>query len=86
MTNTDWMNGDPAGPGQPPLDLQIDRPHPARVYDYLLGGKDNFPADRAAAEAGLGHRRRPAGQCRRLRLRGRGPQAVTPGPPIRRGR
>ena len=25
-------------------------PHPARVYDYLLGGKDNFAADRAAAE------------------------------------
>jgi hypothetical protein len=24
--------------------------HPARVYDYWLGGKDNFPADRALAE------------------------------------
>ncbi|MEV0720380.1 SAM-dependent methyltransferase [Asanoa sp. NPDC050611] len=33
--------------------LQADRPHPARVYDYLLGGKDNFAADRAAAEAGM---------------------------------
>src|SRR6266702_2777272 len=41
--------------GMPPqgVDLHIDRPHPARVYDYLLGGKDNFAADRAAAEAGL---------------------------------
>ncbi|SNY54563.1 SAM-dependent methyltransferase [Paractinoplanes atraurantiacus] len=29
------------------------RPHPARVYDFLLGGKDNFAADRAAAEQGL---------------------------------
>jgi hypothetical protein len=28
-------------------------PHPARIYDYLLGGKDNFPADRDAAEATL---------------------------------
>ena len=28
-------------------------PHPARVYDAWLGGKDNFAADRAAAEAGL---------------------------------
>jgi S-adenosyl methyltransferase len=28
-------------------------PHPARVYDVFLGGKDNFAADRAAAEAGL---------------------------------
>jgi hypothetical protein len=27
--------------------------HPARVYDALLGGKDNFAADRAAAEAGM---------------------------------
>ena len=26
------------------------RPHIARVYDYLLGGKDNFAADRAVAE------------------------------------
>jgi hypothetical protein len=27
-------------------------PHPARVYDYWLGGKDNYEADRrAAAEA-----------------------------------
>jgi hypothetical protein len=25
-------------------------PHPARVYDYWLGGKDNFAADRAVAE------------------------------------
>jgi len=33
--------------------LDIDRPHPARVYDFLLGGKDNFPADRAAAAQGL---------------------------------
>ncbi|GAA1644012.1 SAM-dependent methyltransferase [Actinoplanes couchii] len=24
-------------------------PHSARIYDYLLGGKDNFEADRAAA-------------------------------------
>ncbi|MDH2427246.1 SAM-dependent methyltransferase [Sphaerisporangium sp. TRM90804] len=25
-------------------------PNAARMYDYFLGGKDNFPADRAAAE------------------------------------
>ena len=28
-------------------------PHPARIYDVWLGGKDNYPADRAAAAAGL---------------------------------
>lgn len=26
-------------------------PHPARIYDFLLGGKDNFASDREAAEA-----------------------------------
>ncbi len=28
-------------------------PSPARMYDYYLGGKDNFPADRQAAERAL---------------------------------
>src|ERR1041384_1631476 len=32
------------------MDLKTDVAHSARVYDYLLGGKDNFAADRAAAE------------------------------------
>jgi predicted O-methyltransferase YrrM len=53
MAKEGWMNTDPEGSSRPPIDLHIDRPHPARVYDYLLGGKDNFAADRAAAEAGL---------------------------------
>jgi trans-aconitate methyltransferase len=30
-------------------DLQTDRPHSARVYDYIIGGKDNFAADRETA-------------------------------------
>lgn len=30
--------------------LQPDRPNAARMFDYYLGGKDNFAADRAAAE------------------------------------
>ena len=53
MADTDWMSADPAGSAGQRVDLQIDRPHPARVYDYLLGGKDNYAADRAAAEEGL---------------------------------
>jgi hypothetical protein len=28
-------------------------PNPARVYDYLLGGKDNFEVDRVTAQAGM---------------------------------
>ncbi len=31
----------------PPDGFQANRPHVARVYDYLLGGKDNCAADRA---------------------------------------
>jgi hypothetical protein len=42
------------GSGQPgdevPADIRTDIAHPARVYDFWLGGKDNFAADRAAAE------------------------------------
>jgi len=36
-------------------DLHPDRPHSARIYDFLLGGKDNFAADRAAAQKMLAH-------------------------------
>jgi hypothetical protein len=38
--------------GQTPPDGGLDTSlaHPARVYDYWLGGKDNFAADRESAE------------------------------------
>jgi len=42
------VSGQPARPAAGAFDLGT--PNPARVYDYLLGGKDHFPADRAAAE------------------------------------
>lgn len=32
------------------VELRVDVPHSARVYDYLLGGKDNYPADRALGD------------------------------------
>jgi SAM-dependent methyltransferase len=35
------------------LGVRTDIPYPARVYNYLLGGKDNFAADRDAAEMSL---------------------------------
>ena len=34
-------------------DLGLDRAHGARIYDYVLGGKDNYELDRKAAEASL---------------------------------
>lgn len=36
-----------------PVDLKVDVAHTARMYDYYLGGKDNFLADRQAAEQAL---------------------------------
>jgi hypothetical protein len=35
---------------QPPLRIDTSKAHPARVYDYLLGGKDNYPVDEAVGE------------------------------------
>jgi len=37
-------------PREVPLGFDITVAHPARVYDYWLGGKDNFHADRIVAE------------------------------------
>src|SRR5215472_11362223 len=42
------MGGPEPGSGTVPFDTGV--PHIARVYDYWLGGKDNFAADRRAAE------------------------------------
>lgn len=38
---------------QSQFDPRIERAHGARIYDYLLGGKDNFAVDRAAADAAV---------------------------------
>jgi SAM-dependent methyltransferase len=43
--------GFPAGEQPPGLDTQ--RAHSARIYNYWLGGKDNFAADREAAEQAI---------------------------------
>jgi hypothetical protein len=36
-------------PPSPPFDTSV--PHPARRYNYWLGGKDNFAADRESGDA-----------------------------------
>src|ERR1700727_1925897 len=36
------------GPG-----IDTSRPHPARMYDYYIGGKNHFAADRAVADRAL---------------------------------
>ena len=36
-----------------PLPFDTSKAHQARIYNYLLGGKDNYASDRAAADAAL---------------------------------
>jgi hypothetical protein len=36
-------------PGFAPSEIDTSKPHPARLYDYYLGGKDNYAVDREAA-------------------------------------
>jgi hypothetical protein len=43
----DWAWTDDDSSWIPP-EIDTDRPSPARMYDYALGGKDNFDVDRAA--------------------------------------
>src|ERR1700728_1516543 len=38
-----------SGPRRVPPEIDIHKPSVARVYDAILGGKDNFPWDRAVA-------------------------------------
>src|SRR5882724_11421832 len=40
------------GPADRPS-LDTSKAHPARIYDYWLGGKDNFAADREAGDLAL---------------------------------
>ena len=42
--------GGPSAQAERIAGLDTSVAHPARVYDYWLGGKDNFAADREAAE------------------------------------
>jgi hypothetical protein len=41
--------GQVSRPADGPPGIDVSRPHPARIYDYFLGGKDNFAADRETA-------------------------------------
>ena len=31
-------------------EIDTSRPHPARIYDYLLGGKDSYEVDQRAGD------------------------------------
>ncbi|MFB9831366.1 SAM-dependent methyltransferase [Actinoallomurus acaciae] len=49
MSAADWWR-DPLAPGQRHTEFDLTKPSPARMYDYYLGGKDNFEVDRTAVE------------------------------------
>ena len=55
--SSDWLSAPPACEEGPLAEIDTSVAHIARVYDYWLGGKDNFSADRESGERG--RRRHP---------------------------
>ena len=51
MAGQRGRGGGPGNSGPPPFDTSV--AHVARVYNYWLGGKDNFAADRAAGDQAI---------------------------------
>jgi hypothetical protein len=51
VTSGEWGIKGTESDEPPEIDTSV--AHSARIYDYILGGKDNFEADRAAAEAAI---------------------------------
>jgi O-methyltransferase involved in polyketide biosynthesis len=50
VTSHNWYESVVPADAVPDADIDTSVPHIARVYDYWLGGKDNFAADREAAQ------------------------------------
>ncbi|MDQ0790387.1 SAM-dependent methyltransferase [Streptomyces sp. B3I8] len=48
--STDGSGGGTGDAGTPSYTIDTSKPHPARMYDYFLGGKDNYEVDQEAAE------------------------------------
>ena len=44
------MTDDPSAPGQRPSGIDASVPNSARIWNYWLGGKDNYPVDREAGD------------------------------------
>ncbi len=53
MPDSEPLGGDLIGPDWTPSAIDPTVATPARIYSYLLGGGDHFPADREAAEKAL---------------------------------
>jgi len=53
MTSDEAPGGDDGARNVGPLPFDVTKAHQARAYDYLLGGKDNYAADRASADEAI---------------------------------
>jgi S-adenosyl methyltransferase len=53
MTSDETAAAGAGATDKPRVPFDITVAHQARIYDYLLGGKDNYAADRAASQAWL---------------------------------
>ena len=50
MTSNEAPGADDGASKVGPLPFDVTKAHQARMYDYYLGGKDNYAADRAAVD------------------------------------
>jgi hypothetical protein len=55
QADSEALDGDQLIPVWIPPELETTKAHPARIYEYLLGGKHYFDIDREAAEEALRH-------------------------------
>ena len=53
MTSDEAPGADDGARNVGPLPFDVTKAHQARTYDYLLGGKDNYAADRASADEAI---------------------------------
>jgi hypothetical protein len=53
MTEDDWLTSPIAEDDHHLVQIDTTVAHQSRIYDYLLGGKDNYAADREAADRAL---------------------------------
>src|SRR5579862_5317053 len=53
VRNEESMRVEGSAPENVVPEIDTSKPHPARMYDYYLGGKNHFAADRETAEKGL---------------------------------
>jgi len=53
VAGADWYQPDHPADAPPEVQLDTTVPHIARIYDYWLGGKDNFAVDREAGQRAM---------------------------------